>query len=82
MASGNVDGFEQSGVSLEAVIELAGRHIAIRHILYEGGKLTKDGRAFWIASKQTSASLLTLISREWNGSARCCPSILALRARK
>jgi predicted phosphodiesterase len=28
------------------VIELGGRRIAIRHILYEGGKLTKDGRAF------------------------------------
>jgi hypothetical protein len=28
------------------VIELAGRRIAIRHILYKGGKLTKDGRAF------------------------------------
>jgi hypothetical protein len=28
------------------VIELAGRRIAIRHILYEGGKLTKDARVF------------------------------------
>ena len=28
------------------MIELAGRRIAIRHILYEGGKLTKEGRAF------------------------------------
>jgi hypothetical protein len=28
------------------VIKLAGLRIAIRHILYEGGKLTKDGRAF------------------------------------
>jgi len=28
------------------VIKLAGRRIAIRHILYEGGKLTKGGRAF------------------------------------
>jgi uncharacterized protein len=43
--SGNVDD-EQSGYPSEAVIELAGRRIAIRHILYEGGKLTKDGRAF------------------------------------
>jgi len=30
----------------EAIIELAGRRIAIRHVLYEGGRLTKDGRAF------------------------------------
>jgi predicted phosphodiesterase len=29
------------------VIEPAGRRIAIRHILCEGGKLTKDGRAFF-----------------------------------
>ena len=44
--SGNVDDDEQSGLSAEAVIELAGRRIAIRHILYKGGKLTKEGRAF------------------------------------
>jgi uncharacterized protein len=44
--SGNVDDEEQSGLLSEAVIELAGRRIAIRHILYEGGKLTKDGRVF------------------------------------
>jgi hypothetical protein len=43
---GNVDGYEQSGFPSEVVIELAGRRIAICHILYEGGKLTKDGRAF------------------------------------
>ena len=43
--SGNVDG-KQSGYPSEAVIQLAGRRIAIRHILYEGGKLTKDGQAF------------------------------------
>ena len=44
--SGNVDGYEQSGFPSETIIELAGRRIAIRHILYEGGKLTKDGQAF------------------------------------
>ena len=44
--SGNVDDDEQSVFPSEAVIELAGRRIAIRHILYEGGKLTKEGRAF------------------------------------
>ena len=43
--SGNVDG-KQSGYPSEAVIQLAGRRIAIRHILYEGGKLTEGGRAF------------------------------------
>ena len=44
--SGNVDDSEQSGFPSEVVIELAGRRIAIRHILYEGGKLTEGGRAF------------------------------------
>jgi hypothetical protein len=43
--SGNVDD-EQRGFPSETVIKLAGLRIAIRHILYEGGKLTKDGRAF------------------------------------
>ena len=43
--SGNVDD-DLRGFPSEAVIKLAGLRIAIRHILYEGGKLTKDGRAF------------------------------------
>ena len=45
-ASGNVDDDEQSVFPSEAAIEMAGHRIAIRHILYEGGKLTKEGRAF------------------------------------
>jgi uncharacterized protein len=44
--SGNVDKYEQSGFPSETIIELAGLCIAIRHILYKGGKLMKDGRAF------------------------------------
>jgi len=44
--SGNIDAGELGVFSSEAVFELAGRRIAIRHILYEGGRLTKDGRAF------------------------------------
>ncbi|MEO6306884.1 MAG: metallophosphoesterase family protein [Nitrospiraceae bacterium] len=43
---GNVDEYEHSGFPSETVIELAGLRIAIRHILHEDGKLTKDGRAF------------------------------------
>jgi putative phosphoesterase len=43
---GNVDDDEQSGFLSEAIIKLAGHCIAIRHILYEGGTLTKSGRAF------------------------------------
>ena len=44
--SGNVDDDEENVFPSEAAIELAGPRIAIRHILYEGGKLTKEGRAF------------------------------------
>jgi putative phosphoesterase len=44
--SGNVDGFGRSGYPSGRIIELAGRRIAIRHILYEGGRLTKEGQAF------------------------------------
>ena len=44
--SGNVDGYEQSGFPPEAMIELAGLRIAIRHVVFEGGKLTKEGRTF------------------------------------
>ena len=41
-----MDGYDQSGFPSEAVIELTGRRIAIRHIVYKGGKLTKEGLAF------------------------------------
>jgi len=44
--SGNVDGYEKSGFPPEIIVDLGGRRIAIRHILYKGGKLTKEGQAF------------------------------------
>ena len=44
--SGNIDEDGRTVFPSEAVIELAGLRIAIRHILYEGGKLRKDGRTF------------------------------------
>ncbi len=44
--SGNVDNGEQGVYPSEIVIELAGLRIVIRHILYEGGKMTKEVRAF------------------------------------
>ena len=44
--SGNVDGYEESDFPIEIMIGLSGVRIAIRHIVYEGGKLTKEGRAF------------------------------------
>ena len=44
--SGNVDGHGRRGYPSERIVRLGGRRIALRHILYEGGKLTKEGRAF------------------------------------
>ena len=44
--SGNVDNYQPYKLPSEVVIELAGCRSAIRHILYEGGKLTKEGRTF------------------------------------
>jgi hypothetical protein len=40
VAYSNVDGLDQCGLPSETVIEMAGRRIAIRHILYERGKMT------------------------------------------
>ena len=44
--SGNVDGYEESGFPTEAIIKLNGFRIAIRHLVFEAGNLTKEGRAF------------------------------------
>jgi putative phosphoesterase len=44
--SGNVDGFEASGFPREVVMTIAGRRIALYHRLYEGGRMTTEGRAF------------------------------------
>lgn len=44
--SGNVDEYETSGFPKEIVIMLNGVRIAIRHIVFEGRKLTKEGKAF------------------------------------
>lgn len=44
--SGNVDGYEDSGFPAEASIELGGRRVALRHVLFEGGRLTEAGRGF------------------------------------
>lgn len=43
--SGNVDGDERS-LPRECTLFLAGHRIAIRHVIYNGGHLTKEGRAF------------------------------------
>lgn len=44
--SGNVDEYEKSGFPREAIIMLNGFRIAIRHVVFEGGKLTREGREF------------------------------------
>ncbi len=44
--SGNVDGFGRSGHPMERVIELAGRRIALRHIVFEGQVLNASAEAF------------------------------------
>lgn len=44
--SGNVDGYDKRGLPSERILKLAGRRIAIRHVLYAGGKLTREGRAY------------------------------------
>jgi putative phosphoesterase len=44
--SGNVDGFEASGFPRELIITVEGRRIALYHRLYEGGAMTREGRAF------------------------------------
>jgi predicted phosphodiesterase len=41
-----VDGYEESGFPTEAIIKLNGFRIAIRHVVFEAGKLTNEGRAF------------------------------------
>lgn len=44
--SGNVDKYEGSGFPTEAIIRFNGFRIAIRHVIFEAGKLTKEGKAF------------------------------------
>ena len=73
--SGNVDENEQSVFPSEAVIELAGRRIAIRHILYEGGKLTKGGRAFLDRERPDICVFGHTIVRRSNSTVRRCSSI-------
>lgn len=49
--SGNIDDFERSGFPRERVVRRAGVTIAIRHILFERGRLTEEARE-WLDSKQ------------------------------
>lgn len=44
--SGNVDEYEHSGFPRQIVIRLNDRKIAIRHVLYEKGKLTQEAKSW------------------------------------
>lgn len=44
--SGNIDGYRRGRWPPERLVMLAGRRIAIRHVIYEGGKITKEGQDF------------------------------------
>lgn len=46
VVSGNVDGFGRSGIAAQSLFTSAGRRVAIRHILFEAGRLTKEAAAF------------------------------------
>jgi uncharacterized protein len=47
--SGNVDEYERSGFPRQIIIRWNGKAVAVRHILYEKGKLTEDARR-WLDS--------------------------------
>lgn len=44
--SGNVDEYERSGFPRERMVILAGRRIAVRHVLYERGRMSKEAQVF------------------------------------
>ena len=45
--SGNVDEYEHSGFPRQTVIRRNGKKIAVRHVLYEKGKLTQEAK-LWL----------------------------------
>ena len=49
--SGNVDEYEKSGFPRQVTIRRGGMKIAIRHVLYEKGKLTKEAQV-WLDREQ------------------------------
>jgi putative phosphoesterase len=49
--SGNVDEYERSGFPRQIVTRWNGKKIAVRHVLYEKGKLTKDATS-WLDAHQ------------------------------
>ena len=49
--SGNIDEYERSGYPRQIVIRRNGKTIAVRHVLFERGKLTEDARR-WLEAEQ------------------------------
>jgi len=49
--SGNVDEYERSGFPRQIVIRRSGKTIAVRHVLFEKGKLTEDATR-WLNEEQ------------------------------
>lgn len=49
--SGNVDEYERSGFPRQIVIRRSDRKIAVRHVLYEKGKLTQEAK-LWLDREQ------------------------------
>src|SRR5215510_15899956 len=49
--SGNVDEYERSGFPRQIVTRWNGKTVAVRHVLFEKGKLMEDA-ARWLDSKQ------------------------------
>lgn len=52
--SGNVDEYEKSGFPRQVTIRRGGMKIAVRHVLYEKGKLTKEAKLGWIENSRLS----------------------------
>ena len=54
--SGNVDEYEKSGLPRQVTIRRAGMKIAVRHVLYEKGKMTKEAQA-WLDREQPAVCI-------------------------
>jgi putative phosphoesterase len=67
--SGNVDDSDAIEFPSETVVRLAGRCVAVRHIVYERGKIRKDAEAF-LAREQPAVCIFGHThqpSIEWRG---------------
>jgi uncharacterized protein len=74
--SGNVDEFEESGFPRQAVLRRGRLKIAVRHVLYEKGKLTEEAR-IWLEQEQPDLCIFGHSHRpRLPGAAlRCCSTL-------